>query len=104
MNKSDLKRTISEYLTGMIMDGSLKPDATPDLISFIEEAIDNREQHLINGLAELAQTWEASMGEDDKSLYTLGLRRAIDLIRESDYKPINGDDVRDFQRPFDHRG
>lgn len=103
MNKLQLKRNIADYLTGMIMDGSLKPDSAPDLISFIEEAIDVREQHLINGLAELAQTWEANMGEEDNSLYTLGLRRAIDLIRESDYKPINGDDVRNFQRPFDHR-
>lgn len=102
MNRAELKRVISGHITEKIMDGSLKPDSAPDLISFIDEAIDSREQYLISGLAELVRAWEASMGEDDKSLYTLGLRRAIDLIRESDYKPINGDDVRNFQRPFDH--
>ena len=77
MNRAELKRVISGHMTEKIMDGSLKPDSAPDLISFIDEAIDSREQYLISGLAELVRAWEASMGEDDKSLYTLGLRRAI---------------------------
>ena len=101
MTKNEFKQKIAEHLTGLIMDGTIKPDNVPDLISFIDEALNSREQYLINGLAELVRTWEASMGEEDKSLYTLGLRRAIDLIRESDYKPMSGEDHRDFKRPFE---
>jgi hypothetical protein len=101
MNKNELKRAFSEYITGMIMDGTIKPDNAPDLISFIDELLDTRETYIVGKLAELVSSWETTMGDDDKSLYTLGVRRAIDVIRETDYKPINGEDYRDFKRPFD---
>jgi len=34
-------------------------------------------------LQEMVKEWEAGMGEDDKSLYSLGLRRAIDIIENN---------------------
>jgi len=92
----DTIKVISEYIHGKIMDGSIKPDAVPDLISFIEEAIAVRDQKLISDLAILTREWEDTMGSDDKSLYTLGLRRAIDLIRGDERKPL-GEDNRDFK-------
>lgn len=101
MNRSEFKRTIAEHLTGLIMDGTIKPDNAPDLISFIEETIEKRETYLVERMAELVRDWESSMGDEDKSLYTLGIRRAIDVVREAEYKPINGEDFRDFKRPFD---
>lgn len=101
MNRSELKRTIAEHLTGLIMDGTIKPDNAPDLISFIEETIERRETYLVERMAELVRDWESSMGDEDKSLYTLGIRRAIDVVREAEYKPISGEDFRDFKRPFD---
>jgi len=101
MNRTELKQKIAEHLTGLIMDGSIKPDNVPDLISFIEQTITERETYLVAKLAELVEHWETSMGEEDKSLYTLGIRRAIDVVRETEYKPINGEDHRDFKRPFE---
>lgn len=92
----DTIKVISGYLHEKIMDGSIKPDAVPDLISFIEEAIKTRDDGLVAGLAILTRDWETAMGSDDKSLYTLGLRRAIDLIRGESHKPLS-DDVRDFK-------
>jgi hypothetical protein len=96
VDRIDLMKIISEHLHEKIMDGSLKPDATPDLLSFIEEAVKNREDYLVAGLATLTRDWEEAMGKDDKSLYTLGLRRAIDLIRGESHKPL-GEDFRDFK-------
>jgi hypothetical protein len=96
VDRIDLMKIISGHLHEKIMDGSLKPDATPDLLSFIEEAIKTREDSLVEGLATLTRDWETAMGADDKSLYTLGLRRAIDLIRGETHKPL-GEDVRDFK-------
>jgi len=92
----DIMKIISGYLHEKIMDGSVKPDAVPDLISFIEEAFAVRDQKLISDLAILTREWEDTMGSDDKSLYTLGLRRAIDLIRGDERKPL-GEDNRDFK-------
>ena len=96
VDRIDLMKIISGQLHEKIMDGSLKPDATPDLLSFIEEAIKNREDSLVERLATLTREWETAMGPEDKSLYTLGLRRAIDLIRGENHKPLD-EDVRDFK-------
>jgi hypothetical protein len=34
-------------------------------------------------LREMIQDWEEGLGEHDKSLYSLGLRRALDIIEET---------------------
>lgn len=101
MNKSELKQRFQERITGLIMDGSIQPDKAPELISYLIEVINEREDYLVARLAELVSTWEDSMGDEDKTLYTLGIRRAIDVIRETEYKPINGEDFREFKRGFD---
>jgi hypothetical protein len=38
-------------------------------------------------LTDLIKTWEDKMGDDDKTLYTLGIRRAQDLFRGQDPNP-----------------
>ena len=96
VDRIEVGKIISEHLHQKIMDGSIKPDAVPDLVSFIDEAIKERDDSLVAGLATLTREWETAMGPDDKSLYTLGLRRAIDLIRGESHKPL-GEDVRDFK-------
>lgn len=101
MTKTELKQRFQERITGLIMDGTIKPDSAPELISFLIEVVNEREDFLVTKMAELVFSWEDSMGEEDKTLYTLGIRRAIDVVREVEYKPINGEDFRDFKRPFD---
>ena len=101
MNKSEIKRIISEFIQGKMMTGDVRPDGAPDLISFIEEAIDNRDQELINNIVVLIRTWEEAMGKEDKTLYTLGMRRVIDMLREENHKPLSENDYRDFKRPFE---
>jgi len=44
---------------------------------------------------------EEAMGEEDKTLYTLGMRRVIDMLREENHKPLSENDYRDFKRPFE---
>lgn len=48
------------------------------LVSFIvEDHHKDIEQEIIS----LIKDWEEKMGEDDKTLYSLGLRRALDVVR-----------------------
>lgn len=101
MKRSEVKSNIAEHLTGLIMNGDLRPDAAPDLILFINESIETRDQSIIEDIALLVRQWEHAMGEEDKTLYTLGLRRIIDLIREDNYLPMSKEDFREFKRPFD---
>lgn len=101
MTKAEIKRIISEFIQGKMMTGDIRPDGVPDLISFIEEAIDNRDQELVNNISLLIRDWEEAMGKEDKTLYTLGMRRVIDMLREEKYKPLSENDYRDFKRPFE---
>jgi len=38
----------------------------------------------VKKLEQMVKDWEASMGEDDKTFYTLGIRRAIDVLVDND--------------------
>lgn len=96
VDRIEVGKIISGHLHEKIMDGSIKPDVVPDLISFIEEAIKERDNSLVADLAILTRDWEDAMGPEDKTLYTLGLRRAIDLIRNEKHKPLD-EDKRDFK-------
>lgn len=101
MKKAELKAIITGHIHGKLMDGSIKPDSAPDLITFIGEAIDNRDQELVNDIADLVRQWEQAMGSEDTTLYTLGLRRIIDLIRDDSHKPTAPVDHRDFKRGWE---
>jgi len=38
----------------------------------------------VGKLEQMVKDWEASMGEEDKTFYTLGIRRAIDVLVDND--------------------
>lgn len=91
IDRIEIRKTIAEHLHQKIIDGSINPDVVPELVSFIEEAIKERDDSLVSDLSSLIRTWEDSMGVEDKTLYTLGLRRVIDLVRNESHKPLNED-------------
>jgi hypothetical protein len=81
-------------------DGSIKPEVVPSLIRFIDNATSEKNEDLIKTLVQKIQDWEDTMGEDDKSLYTLGIRQAVDVLRgdspthAKEYKPLDEEDFR----------
>ena len=51
---------------------------------YLALAFDEYDAQVVSVLREMITEWETRLGEDDKTLYSLGLRRAIDeLIGES---------------------
>lgn len=56
----------------MLSDSEYCAECTPKVYRVVET------------LHEMVKEWEAGMGEHDKSLYSLGLRRAIDIIENND--------------------
>ena len=42
-----------------------------------------QKSHLMDTLREMIKDWEEGLGEHDKSLYSLGLRRSLDIIQET---------------------
>jgi hypothetical protein len=47
---------------------------------YLDYALSEREEQIIELLESMIRDWESTIGEDDKTLYSLGLRRAIDKI------------------------
>jgi hypothetical protein len=97
---NQVRSTIVSYLEGMMMDGSIKPEAVPALTRFLDEVVSEGNEDLIKTLVQKIQDWEDTMGEDDKSLYTLGIRQAVDVLRgdspthAKEYKPLDEEDFR----------
>lgn len=99
MNK-DARYTIVSHLEALMMDGSIKPEAVPSLIRFLDDMANENQEELIKTLVGKIKDWEDTMGEDDKSLYTLGIRQAVDILRgdspthAKEYKPLDEEDFR----------
>lgn len=99
---NDARSTIVSYLEGLMMDGSIKPEAVPALTRFLDDVIKGVNEELIKTLVAKIKDWEDTMGEDDKSLYTLGIRQAVDVLRgenpshAKEYKPLGEEDFRPF--------
>lgn len=73
---------INDHFKTAIKDGSLGamstvPKFTADYLDF---ALAEREDQIIGMLNEMIADWEGRMGDGDATLYTLGLRRAVDRI------------------------
>lgn len=106
MNK-DVRYTIVSYLEDMMRNGSVKPEVVPALIKFLDEVISSDNEELIKTLVGKIKDWEDTMGEDDKSLYTLGIRQAVDVLRgdspshSKEYKPLDEEDFRPKEEPKD---
>lgn len=99
MNK-DVRYTIVSHLRGMMMEGSIKPEAVPSLTTFLDDVISQANEDIIKNLVGKIKDWEEAIGEDDKSLYTLGIRQAVDILRgdlpthSKEYKPLDEEDFR----------
>lgn len=84
----------AEHLQSMVYSKTVDASVVPELIKFIDEAFTNWEKSLVDELGQKAKAWETAMGDDDKSLYTLGIRHSIDAIKgvpKNEYQPIGKD-------------
>ena len=92
-----VRKMYAEHLQAMVYSKTIEASAVPELIKFIDDAFTNWEKSLVDELGQKALAWETAMGDDDKSLYTLGIRHSIDAIKgvsKNEYQPI-GEDFRE---------
>lgn len=99
MNRKDFDSELNSYITDLVGSGRLPAEIASEIYSYIKKLSTVREESLVEGLTEKIQKWETNMGEDEKSLYSLGLRHAVDFIRgiepsnAKEYKTL-GEDFR----------
>jgi hypothetical protein len=75
-----MKQELAVELSKKIMElASNPPLHEEDLYIQIRRTMNQYDEHLVSKINELVKEWETEV-PDDKSLYTLGLRRSIDII------------------------
>jgi hypothetical protein len=80
--KNSLTSNMVEQLHQYVQRGEITPEALMKISQVVEANTQNWVEAKIQKLEEMVQEWEATMVDDDKTLYSLGLRRAVDVIRE----------------------
>ena len=78
---SQLTNSIIEQLRQLAQRGEMTPEALMKVHEVIETSIDAWIVSKVNTLEDMIKEWEEVMDED-KSLYSLGLRRAVDVVQE----------------------
>jgi hypothetical protein len=92
----DIKKVVVDHLQSMVYWKNINASAVPELVGFLDEVFISWEKSLVDELSQKALAWETAMGDEDKSLYTLGIRHSIDVIKgvpENEYQPM-GEDFR----------
>jgi hypothetical protein len=92
----DVRKVYVDHLQSMVYWKTIDASVVPELLKFLDEVFDTWEKSIIKELGQKVLAWEAAMGDDDKSLYTLGIRHSIDAIKglpQNEYQPI-GEDFR----------
>ena len=92
----DVRKVYVDHLQSMVYWKTIDASVVPELLKFLDEVFDTWEKSIIKELGQKVLAWESAMGDDDKSLYTLGIRHSIDAIKgvpENEYQPI-GEDFR----------
>jgi hypothetical protein len=82
MNK--MTEQILEHLRGLVISHNLPIELLPELARIIETDTDEWINSTAEQLQELVTDWENVMGSSDSTYYSLGLRRAIDVVTGED--------------------
>lgn len=64
---------------------SVTPEA---IVTTTDTVVDEWFSEIESEIVRLIKDWEDKMGDDDKTLYSLGLRRALDVVRGEE-RPLN---------------
>ena len=74
------KELIKSDLVRMIHTDGLHEMTALKISNAVNDRLDEWVEQTTNTLRRMVVEWEAAMGENDRSFYSLGLRRAIDAV------------------------
>ncbi len=75
-----MKEQIGSDLRVLVHAGEITPDTLMKISRIVESRVEEWRVGIINDLNLMVREWEETMGDDDQSFYTLGIRRAIDKL------------------------
>lgn len=77
-------RDLEVELAAMTSNNEITPEAYAKICKLDKQIDEETILEKIKKLEQMVKEWEATMGEEDKTFYTLGLRRAIDVLADND--------------------
>lgn len=72
--------SINSKLRQLTLERTITPESMLKVSQTVQEGISEWTESVTAQITSMISEWEASMGENDKTFYSLGLRRAIDII------------------------
>ena len=104
MSRKEYVSSVASHLQNMMVSHGLTPEAVLDISNFVDETLQQWQNDISDSIVAKIQKWEEVFGEDPMNFYSLGLRHALDLVRdlpEGTTLPLE-EDHRDFvnQLPF----
>lgn len=75
-----MKEQIGSDLRVLVHSGEITPDTLLKISRIVEGRVEEWRSGIIEQLRQMIIEWETTMGDEDKSFYTLGIRRAVDLL------------------------
>lgn len=77
-----MKELLRERLLALASTKEMTPEQFQKIYGIVIEIVDEWREAKISEVEQMVKDWETTMTSDDKTLYSLGLRRAIDVFRE----------------------
>lgn len=79
-----VKNQLRSDLSYFVSVGELNPDQMMKVLGVVDKALDTWVEVTTADLNKLARDWENTMGDANESFYSLGVRRAADIIAGDD--------------------
>lgn len=76
-----MKDLLRERLMALASTKEVTPEQFQKIFLIVSETVEEWKLEKIAELENMVREWESSMGADDKTFYSLGIRRAIDVVR-----------------------
>ena len=82
MTREEYEKSVANHLQNMMLSDSLKPETVLAINAFVSETFQEWQNDLEESIVNKIQKWEQVFGEDPNNFYSLGLRHALDVIKE----------------------
>lgn len=76
-----MKDLLRERLMALASTKEVTPEQFQKIFLVVSETVEEWKLEKIAELENMVREWESSMGADDKTFYSLGIRRAIDVVQ-----------------------
>ena len=74
---------VNSKLRQLVSERAITPESMLKVSQTVQEGISEWTESVTAQITSMISEWETSMGKDDKTFYSLGLRRAMDIISGS---------------------